>query len=99
MFSIPEAHIDQIINAGDELSERPWLSLMEEMGELQTALAKFANDRVIDYNTGVSHIVEEMAHVLISMNLLCRQHCISEEDIRKEIMLKALKAGFDTTNY
>ena len=98
MFSIPESHIDQMIKVGGEIVERPAWSLTEETGELLTAISKFANDR-INYDIGKQHVVEEMAHVLISMNLVCRQYGITEKDIRREVLVKATKADFDVTNY
>lgn len=98
MFGIPEQHVNQMVDVGDELIERPCLSLIEEAGELIEALAKFNNDR-IDHLIGRSHIIEEMTHVLVSMNLVCRRYGITENDIKKEVLAKAAKADFDTTNY
>lgn len=98
MFGIPEKHIDQLITSGDQIVNGPCLSLIEEAGELVVAMAKFENGRV-DYDIGRAHIIEEMTHVLISMNLVCHMYGISKKDIHKEVLAKAVKAGFDITNY
>ena len=58
---------------------------MEECSELIQALSK-----QIRYNTGIDlkHVVEEMAHVIICIRLICRIYDIDPNDIKKEIMRK-----------
>lgn len=76
----------------------PRLSLIEESGELISALAKFEADRG-DYDKNRKHVIEEMAHVLISMNLVANSYDISEVDILKEVVIKAVKHGYDIEDY
>lgn len=98
MFGIPEEHISNMVRCGDEAAQRPRLSLIEECGELVTALSKMENDRV-PYTEGRDHILEELAHVLISANLVARLLDITANDINNEVRMKALKAKWDISNY
>lgn len=98
MFGIPEEHIDNLIKTGNSIVENPTLSLIEECGELITALSKFGNDRVA-YGEGVEHIAEEMTHVLVSMNLVARKLGIRKNDIKEEIIIKAVNDGWNVDEY
>ena len=62
------------------------ISLLEEMAELTQAVSKFY--RSVDTKTRkerVSHITEEMAHVLISLRGLAWELGITSKDIQAEI--------------
>ena len=98
MFGIPEEHIDKMIAYGDEIVTRPNISLIEECGELIAALGKFENDRE-PYELGRDHVFEEITHVLVSINCFARMYGYDEKYIKKEISRKALKAGWDPSEY
>lgn len=97
MFGIPESHIDQLIKSGKYPDVHS--SLIEECGELISAIAKYDGDIAPNWDESRTHIIEEMTHVLVSINLFTRQFNISMSDIRKEIMRKAVNDGFDTFEY
>ncbi len=61
------------------------VGLMEECSELIQALSKH-----IRYGTGIDlkHVVEEIAHVIICIRLICNVYGIEPSDIQKEIMRK-----------
>jgi len=61
------------------------VGLMEECSELIQALSKR-----IRYGTGIDlkHVVEEMAHVIVCIRLVCDIYNIEPSDIQKEIMRK-----------
>lgn len=95
MFGIPGRHILNII--GDY--PNACASLIEESGELISALAKHENNPFDDFSMYKKHIIEEMTHVLVSMNMVCVLLDISEEDIKKEVKRKAIIDGFNISNY
>ena len=95
---IPEKHLENMIQYGDEIVMHPDLSLMEECGELISAVAKFENNR-IDAWSGRAHIAEEMTHTLISMCLLMKRSGITTDDILNEVSVKDDKAGWDKREY
>lgn len=97
MFSIPEKHIDQLISL---CNYDPYYSLVEECGELISAVAKHCNQYAIhDYSKEEEHIIEEMTHVLVSMNLVCRELDITEDDIMRHVKAKAIVNGFESGGY
>lgn len=98
MFGVPEKHIDQMIERNDENVAGPVISLIEECGELIAALSKFESKR-IQYDPGIKKIKEELAHVLISANVMARMYNITELDIVKEVILKAVKNDYDISDY
>ena len=61
------------------------VGLMEECSELIQALSKH-----IRYGNGIDlkHVIEEMAHVIICIRLVCSIYEIDPSDIQKEIMRK-----------
>lgn len=60
------------------------VGLMEECSELIQALSK----RIRATNPNKDNIIEEMAHVIICIRLVCLQLNISPDDIQQEIMKK-----------
>ncbi len=102
MFGIPEQHIENLVDEVNRVVLFPYDSLEEECGELISAIAKFTSSDVIgvaEIDSFVGHITEEMAHVLISMNLVARKLHISMDDIKAEVLRKAESGNFDITNY
>lgn len=67
--------------------------LIEEMAELTKAICK---KRRADYEGQSTHaaVVEEMAHVLCSIEIVAKVWNITSGDIRKEINKKCEKYGF-----
>lgn len=96
MFGIPDEHVRNILVSG--LYPFPDSSLMEECGELISVIAKNQNH---DGDEGIyrQRIIEEMTHVLVSMNMVARQLSIDEENIKWEVLRKAIKAEFNTSDY
>lgn len=66
------------------------VGLMEECSELIQALSK----RIRATNPNKDNIIEEMAHVIICIRLVCLQLNISPDDIQKEIY-KKYPDGYD----
>lgn len=97
MFGIPDEHIQNVSKCSD--IENEYASLTEEAGELISAVSKHAGMRYDDYAKSRSHIIEEMAHTLVSMNLVANVLSIEEDDILREIQSKAIKAGWDISQY
>lgn len=98
MFGIPGQHVLNVINLG--LYADVESSLIEECGELISVLAKHQNYKYMDdFDEYRQRVIEEMTHVLVSINMVCPLLNISEEDIQKEVMRKASIGGFDTSSY
>lgn len=98
MFGVPGQHVLNILNNG----AYPHVdsSLIEECGELISVLSKHHNREYIDdFDVYRNRVIEEMTHVLVSMNMVCPLLNISEEDIKREIMRKAQMDNFDTSKY
>lgn len=98
IFCVPKEHLDNLVRTGNDVTENPLLSVIEECGELITAISKFEANR-IDYDFGIDRITEELTHVLVSISLLCRQLGIDQSNVRTEIMSKAVKSGWDISSY
>lgn len=101
MFGIPEEHIDNIVKHDPCYSEYAESSLMEECGELVSAIAKkgvHSSEGAL-HNRDCEYIFEEMTHVLISLNLMAKVYGYTQEDLKKYVSLKALKAGWDPSTY
>jgi NTP pyrophosphatase (non-canonical NTP hydrolase) len=68
------------------------VGLMEECAELQQAASKYYREyRYTDHahcSAERAAMIEEMAHVLIDIRMICHALEISPEDIQKEIMKK-----------
>lgn len=91
---ISDKHLDAL---KEEYGYKVTLSevgLMEECSELTQALSK----RIRATYPKKDNIIEEMAHVIICMRLVCLQLNISPEDIQKEIY-KKYPDGYDITVY
>lgn len=98
MFGVPGQHVLNVLNSG--IYPRVDSSLIEECGELISVLSKHHNREYLeDFNTYRERVIEEMTHVLVSMNMVCPLLNISEEDIKREIMRKAQMDRFDTSKY
>lgn len=98
MFGIPGRHVLNVINSGNYSDVCS--SLIEECSELIKVLAKHNNYKYSeDFDYYRDCVIEEMTHVLISMNMVCPLLNISEDDIRHEVELKALEGRFDTSKY
>lgn len=78
-----------------------FIGLMEECAELQQAASKYYRK----YRDSVDHdhcdaeraaMIEEMAHVLIDIRMICRDLCISPDVIQQEIY-KKYPDGYDLT--
>ena len=82
---ISNEHLDAVCESYGNIGNMACVGLMEECSELIQALSK-----QIRYNTGIDlkHVVEEMAHVIICIRLICRIYDIDPNDIKKEIMRK-----------
>lgn len=98
MFGIPDKHIDNIAMKKLDINNYGE-SLIEECGELITALAKHQGDRYTSWNSSRRQIYEEMTHVLISMNLVCKELQITQHEINSEVKRKSLDEGWDFTEY
>lgn len=98
MFGIPDKHIEQMISRLDENAAEPRLSLIEECGELISALAKFEANRDT-YDKSVKCVKEEVAHVLININLVAKAYGIDENDVLKEVVLKGVRNDYDIEGY
>lgn len=76
------------------------VGLMEECSELQQAASKYYRKyRDSDHrhcSEERAAIIEEMAHVLIDIRMVCRGLCISPEAIQQEIY-KKYPDGYDVT--
>lgn len=101
MFGIPEEHIDNITKHDPCYSEHFESSLIEECGELISAIAKkdVHYSEGLSYDRDLDHIFEEMTHVLISLNLMTKYYGYTQEDLKKYVSIKALKAGWDPSIY
>lgn len=98
MFGIPGQHVLNVLNSG--IYPRVDSSLIEECGELISVLSKHHNHEYTDnFDVYRERVIEEMTHVLVSMNMISPLLNISEEDIKQEIMRKAQMDGFDTSKY
>lgn len=97
MFGIPECHIKNIRER--ELLPYPIESLIEECGELITALAKHSGCRFDSWGQSKRDITGEMADVLVSMNLVADTLGISKGDIDNAIFCKAMRDGFMMDEY
>jgi len=89
---ISEEHLDVL---KDEYGDKVTLSevgLMEECSELIQALSK----RIRAINPKKDNIIEEMAHVITCIRLVCFQLGIKPEDIQQEIY-KKYPEGYDVT--
>lgn len=98
MFGIPGQHVLNVINSGNYPDVVA--NLIEECSELIQVLAKHNNhlyDEDFDYYR--NRVIEEITHVLVSINMVCPLLNISEEDIKKEVISKAIKDGFDMSQY
>lgn len=98
IFCIPDEHLNNI-RATDMLAARdPAVSVMEEAGELITAVAKHEGERG-EWSDRINHISEEFTHLLISMARLSNQIGIDQNDIRRQVESKAIKDGWDISQY
>lgn len=103
-----EAHMDAWCDEFG-LNQVRLVGLMEECAELQQAISKFYRNyaKVCNYDPkkgtfGPSkekdQIIEEMAHVLIDIRMVCETFDIAPEDIQKEIY-KKYPDGYNLTTY
>lgn len=98
MFDIPYYHVRNVIESGKYSDANA--SLIEECGELISAIAKYEQENLdYTYDTFRNKLIEEMTHVLISMNMVAMLYSIGQEDILQEIRRKAANAGYDLSNY
>lgn len=79
------------------------MGLMEECAELQQAASKYYRTYrnaidLEDYASERAAIIEEMAHVLIDIRMICYDLHISPDAIQKEIY-KKYPDGYDLTTY
>ena len=78
------------------------VGLMEECAELQQAASKYYREyRNTDHSHCVSEraaMIEEMAHVLIDIRMVCHGLDISPEEIQQEIC-KKYPDGYDVTTF
>lgn len=91
---ISDKHLDAL---KEEYGYKVTLSevgLMEECSELIQALSK----RIRATNPKKDNIIEEMAHVITCIRLVCLQLQIKPEDIQREIY-KKYPDGYDITVY
>ena len=96
-----QAHMD----AWDKEFDTTCLSmvgLMEECAELQQAASKYYRKYRITDDTHCAAeraaMIEEMAHVLIDIRMICHDLDISPEEIQQEIY-KKYPDGYDVTTY
>lgn len=82
---ISDEHLDAVDELYNNNGQMACVGLMEECSELIQALSK-----QIRYNDEIDrrHVVEEMAHVIICIRLVCGIYKIEPSDIQKEIMRK-----------
>lgn len=99
MFGIPDNHIKNIYESKSEIVIYPIESLVEECGELVTALSKHLGCRFSSWDQSKSDIAGEMADVLVSMNLVANMLKITPQDIHNAILLKAVCDSFPISGY
>ena len=82
---ISDKHLDAVAGSYNCNGNVACVWLMEECSELIQALSK-----QVRYGSGIykEHIVEEMAHVIVCIRLVCDIYEIEPSDIQKEIMRK-----------
>lgn len=78
-------HLNAVDATYNNSGKMACVGLMEECSELIQALSK-----QIRYGSGIDkeHVVEEMAHVIVCIRLVCDIYEIGPCDIQKEIMRK-----------
>lgn len=86
IFNIPKEFIDKIIFSFGKKNQD--VVLIEELSELQKEITKSMRGKE-DKN----HIVEEMAHCIISIQMCMKTHEITNEMIQNEIDKKIRKYG------
>lgn len=82
---ISDKHLDAVDGSYNCNANVACVGLMEECSELIQALSK-----QVRYGTEIDkkHVVEEMAHVITCIRLVCNIYEIDPSDIQKEIMRK-----------
>lgn len=98
IFCIPDEHLENIRNSLYLAKRDPALCVMEEAGELITAVAKNEDGRDL-WNNSIFCIAEEFTHLLISMARLSDEIGLGQDDIRRQVEAKAIKDGWDITTY
>lgn len=98
MFGIPGQHVLNVMNSG--FYSHADSSLIEECGELIQVLAKYQNRKYTDnFDEYRDKVIEEITHVLVSMNMIAISFGILEKDIKNEVLRKAVRDGFDSSDY
>lgn len=92
---ISDAHLNAVDASYNNAGKIACIGLMEECSELIQALSKR-----VRYGTGIDteHVVEEMAHVIICIRLVCDIYDIEPGDIQKEIVAKYPEGYAERTN-
>lgn len=87
---ISDDHLNAVDESYDCNGKIACVGLMEECSELIQALSKLLRYHVetIDESHVRLHVVEEMAHVIVCIRLVCDIYKIEPSDIQKEIMKK-----------
>lgn len=82
---ISNLHLNAVDALYNNAGKMACIGLMEECSELIQALSK-----QVRYGTFIEkgHVVEEMAHVIICIRLVCDIYKIDPSDIQKEIIRK-----------
>lgn len=82
---ISDLHLNAVDASYNNAGKIACVGLMEECSELIQALSK-----QVRYGTFIDkgHVVEEMAHVIICIRLVCSIYEIDSSDIQKEIIRK-----------
>lgn len=91
---ISDKHLDALREEYGYKVSLSEVGLMEECSELIQALSK----RIRATNPKKDNIIEEMAHVITCMRLVCLQLQIKPEEIQQEIY-KKYPEGYDVTVY
>lgn len=80
MITPKKEHIKLYLNLFDEKLQDD--ILQEECAELIKALSKVKREVHNDYT--MKNLVEEISHVLISLNMVCEIHGINDSEIENE---------------
>lgn len=87
MITPKSEYINLYLNLFDEKIQDD--ILQEECAELIQALSKIKRKK--DHNSIRQNLIEEISHVLISLNMVCEIHDISDSEIEKEFEKKYTK--------
>lgn len=96
---VSDDHLDAVYESYDCNGKMACVGLMEECSELIQALSKLLryNVETIGERHIKLHVLEEMAHVIICIRLVCYIYKIEPNDIQKEIMKKYPEAYEERT--